>query len=320
MMNVFGSLAVAGMLVAGSAGMAGAETYLFASSGDQNYNYDEDISFGGYYSLGDTRAVLGALGQYKLDIAVAADKKLTSRYNWAKTSGTDYSYAVGAYVGKNSSQLNFSGTGDFSVSGSGSGMEACTFWSRGNMFVSGGITGTAMATGEQSSSGVAAKATGNGSIEFGGKTTKLSASSESYTAQGVLVKNDSGGGTISFGAENTTIESSTSGIFASVGIDAQYGQVETSEDTKTGISASARSSSARGISLAENGKVIVNGDISITAQALNENPNSNYSNDATGIYNHDGNSGGGDVHINGKTVIKAESQTSNTNMADSYGI
>ena len=323
MMNVFGSLAVAGMLVAGSAGIAGAEeNFLFASSGDLVRDYSKDTLLDGYYEHGgDTRVTLGTLGQNKLDITVTPSKKLTSLYSWDYSgSYNGYKYAVAAYVGRNSSQLNFSGTGDFSASGSGPSMEACTFWSMGNMVVSGDITGTAKATGEQSSWGIAAKATQNGSIEFGGKTTTLNASSESSTAQGVLVKNDNGGGTVTFNAENTTITSSTSGIFASVGIDAQYGQIETSANTKTVISASAQSSSARGIALAKNGRVIVNGEIVITAQVLNENPSSSYSNDATGIYNHDGNSGGGDVHVKGKTIIKAESKKSDSSIADSYGI
>ena len=189
MMNVFGSLAVAGMLVAGNAGFAGAEELSgdispISLSGDTRTYY-----WGwGYKSPVRTepalRYLINVSGQGQLDISMSNGSPMAVVEMLIGIYLKDYSdydqYASAFHVAGSGSSGSFVGTGTFSMVGGGKLLGVCAFLSesKGTLTLSGDITGEAEAVMNGSNgyaSFVAAAAGGN--LVFGGDRTTLTGES-----------------------------------------------------------------------------------------------------------------------------------------------
>ena len=242
MMNVFGSLAVAGMLVAGNAGFAGAEELSgdispIALSGDTR-----NIIGVGDISLRSTepalRYLINVSGQGQLDISMSNGSPMAVG-NADGIYLKDYSdydqYESAFHVAGSGSSGSFVGTGTFSMVGGGKLLGVCAFLSesKGTLTLSGDITGEAEAVMNGSNgyaSFVAAAAGGN--LVFGGDRTTLRAkASTGNNANGAFVKY---GGMIDFASKSVLIESKNTDS-NSVGINCADGTVKTSADTDLDI-------------------------------------------------------------------------------------
>ena len=242
MMNVFGSLAVAGMLVAGNAGFAGAEELSgdispISLSGDTRH-----IIGVGDISLRSTepalRYLINVSGQGQLDISMSNGSPMAVG-NADGIYLKDYSeydqYASAFHVAGSGSSGSFVGTGTFSMVGGGKLLGVCAFLSesKGTLTLSGDITGEAEAVmnGSNGYASFAAAAAG-GNLVFGGDRTTLRAkASTGNNANGAFVKY---GGMIGFASKSVLIESKNTDS-SSVGINCADGTVKTSADTDLDI-------------------------------------------------------------------------------------
>ena len=242
MMNVFGSLAVAGMLVAGNAGFAGAEELSgdispISLSGDtRNIIGVGDISLRSTESA--LRYLINVSGQGQLDISMSNGSPMAVG-NADGIYLKDYSeydqYASAFHVAGSGSSGSFVGTGTFSMVGGGKLLGVCAFLSesKGTLTLSGDITGEAEAVmnGSNGYASFAAAAAG-GNLVFGGDRTTLRAkASTGNNANGAFVKY---GGMIDFASKSVLIESKNTDS-NSVGINCADGTVKTSADTDLDI-------------------------------------------------------------------------------------
>lgn len=242
MMNVFGSLAVAGMLVAGNAGFAGAEELSGDISPISLSGDTRNIIGVGDISLRSTepalRYLINVSGQGQLDISMSNGSPMAVG-NADGIYLKDYSdydqYASAFHVAGSGSSGSFVGTGTFSMVGGGKLLGVCAFLSesKGTLTLSGDITGEAEAVMNGSNgyaSFVAAAAGGN--LVFGGDRTTLRAkASTGNNANGAFVKY---GGMIDFASKSVLIESKNTDS-SSVGINCADGTVKTSADTDLDI-------------------------------------------------------------------------------------
>ena len=242
MMNVFGSLAVAGMLVAGNAGFAGAEELSGDISPISLSGDTRNIIGVGDISLRSTepalRYLINVSGQGQLDISMSNGSPMAVG-NADGIYLKDYSdydqYASAFHVAGSGSSGSFVGTGTFSMVGGGKLLGVCAFLSesKGTLTLSGDITGEAEAVMNGSNgyaSFVAAAAGGN--LVFGGDRTTLRAkASTGNNANGAFVKY---GGMIDFASKSVLIESKNTDS-NSVGINCADGTVKTSADTDLDI-------------------------------------------------------------------------------------
>ena len=242
MMNVFGSLAVAGMLVAGNAGFAGAEE-LSGDISPISLSGDTRNSIGvGDISLRSTepalRYLINVSGQGQLDISMSNGSPMAVG-NADGIYLKDYSeydqYASAFHVAGSGSSGSFVGTGTFSMVGGGKLLGVCAFLSesKGTLTLSGDITGEAEAVmnGSNGYASFAAAAAG-GNLVFGGDRTTLRAkASTGNNANGAFVKY---GGMIGFASKSVLIESKNTDS-NSVGINCADGTVKTSADTDLDI-------------------------------------------------------------------------------------
>ena len=242
MMNVFGSLAVAGMLVAGNAGFAGAEELSGDISPISLSGDTRNIIGVGDISLRSTepalRYLINVSGQGQLDISMSNGSPMAVG-NADGIYLKDYSdydqYASAFHVAGSGSSGSFVGTGTFSMVGGGKLLGVCAFLSesKGMLTLSGDITGEAEAVMNGSNgyaSFVAAAAGGN--LVFGGDRTTLRAkASTGNNANGAFVKY---GGMIDFASKSVLIESKNTDS-SSVGINCADGTVKTSADTDLDI-------------------------------------------------------------------------------------
>ena len=242
MMNVFGSLAVAGMLVAGNAGFAGAEELSGDISPISLSGDTRNIIGVGDISLRSTepalRYLINVSGQGQLDISMSNGSPMAVG-NADGIYLKDYSdydqYASAFHVAGSGSSGSFVGTGTFSMVGGGKLLGVCAFLSesKGTLTLSGDITGEAEAVMNGSNgyaSFVAAAAGGN--LVFGGDRTTLRAkASTGNNANGAFVKY---GGMIGFASKSVLIESKNTDS-SSVGINCADGTVKTSADTDLDI-------------------------------------------------------------------------------------
>ena len=242
MMNVFGSLAVAGMLVAGNAGFAGAEELSGDISPISLSGDTRNIIGVGDISLRSTepalRYLINVSGQGQLDISMSNGSPMAVG-NADGIYLKDYSeydqYASAFHVAGSGSSGSFAGTGTFSMVGGGKLLGVCAFLSesKGTLTLSGDITGEAEAVMNGSNgyaSFVAAAAGGN--LVFGGDRTTLRAkASTGNNANGAFVKY---GGMIGFASKSVLIESKNTDS-NSVGINCADGTVKTSADTDLDI-------------------------------------------------------------------------------------
>ena len=242
MMNVFGSLAVAGMLVAGNAGFAGAEELSGDISPISLSGDTRNIIGVGDISLRSTepalRYLINVSGQGQLDISMSNGSPMAVG-NADGIYLKDYSdydqYASAFHVAGSGSSGSFVGTGTFSMVGGGKLLGVCAFLSesKGTLTLSGDITGEAEAVMNGSNgyaSFVAAAAGGN--LVFGGDRTTLRAkASTGNNANGAFVKY---GGMIGFASKSVLIESKNTDS-NSVGINCADGTVKTSADTDLDI-------------------------------------------------------------------------------------
>lgn len=242
MMNVFGSLAVAGMLVAGNAGFAGAEELSGDISPISLSGDTRNIIGVGDISLRSTepalRYLINVSGQGQLDISMSNGSPMAVG-NADGIYLKDYSdydqYASAFHVAGSGSSGSFAGTGTFSMVGGGKLLGVCAFLSesKGTLTLSGDITGEAEAVMNGSNgyaSFVAAAAGGN--LVFGGDRTTLRAkASTGNNANGAFVKY---GGMIDFASKSVLIESKNTDS-NSVGINCADGTVKTSADTDLDI-------------------------------------------------------------------------------------
>ena len=242
MMNVFGSLAVAGMLVAGNTGFAGAEELSGEISPISLSGDTRNIIGVGDISLRSTepalRYLINVSGQGQLDISMSNGSPMAVG-NADGIYLKDYSdydqYESAFHVAGSGSSGSFVGTGTFSMVGGGKLLGVCAFLSesKGTLTLSGDITGEAEAVMNGSNgyaSFVAAAAGGN--LVFGGDRTTLRAkASTGNNANGAFVKY---GGMIDFASKSVLIESKNTDS-NSVGINCADGTVKTSADTDLDI-------------------------------------------------------------------------------------
>lgn len=242
MMNVFGSLAVAGMLVAGNAGFAGAEELSGDISPISLSGDTRNIIGVGDISLRSTepalRYLINVSGQGQLDISMSNGSPMAVG-NADGIYLKDYSdydqYASAFHVAGSGSSGSFAGTGTFSMVGGGKLLGVCAFLSesKGTLTLSGDITGEAEAVmnGSNGYASFAAAAAG-GNLVFGGDRTTLRAkASTGNNANGAFVKY---GGMIDFASKSVLIESKNTDS-NSVGINCADGTVKTSADTDLDI-------------------------------------------------------------------------------------
>ena len=242
MMNVFGSLAVAGMLVAGNAGFAGAEELSGDISPISLSGDTRNIIGVGDISLRSTepalRYLINVSGQGQLDISMSNGSPMAVG-NADGIYLKDYSeydqYASAFHVAGSGSSGSFAGTGTFSMVGGGKLLGVCAFLSesKGTLTLSGDITGEAEAVmnGSNGYASFAAAAAG-GNLVFGGDRTTLRAkASTGNNANGAFVKY---GGMIGFASKSVLIESKNTDS-SSVGINCADGTVKTSADTDLDI-------------------------------------------------------------------------------------
>lgn len=242
MMNVFGSLAVAGMLVAGNAGFAGTEELSGDISPISLSGDTRNIIGVGDISLRSTepalRYLINVSGQGQLDISMSNGSPMAVG-NADGIYLKDYSeydqYASAFHVAGSGSSGSFAGTGTFSMVGGGKLLGVCAFLSesKGTLTLSGDITGEAEAVmnGSNGYASFAAAAAG-GNLVFGGDRTTLRAkASTGNNANGAFVKY---GGMIGFASKSVLIESKNTDS-SSVGINCADGTVKTSADTDLDI-------------------------------------------------------------------------------------
>ena len=242
MMNVFGSLAVAGMLVAGNAGFAGAEELSGDISPISLSGDTRNIIGVGDISLRSTepalRYLINVSGQGQLDISMSNGSPMAVG-NADGIYLKDYSdydqYASAFQVAGAGSSGSFAGTGTVSMVGGGKLLGVCAFLSesKGTLTLSGDITGEAEAVmnGSNGYASFAAAAAG-GNLVFGGDRTTLRAkASTGNNANGAFVKY---GGMIDFASKSVLIESKNTDS-SSVGINCADGTVKTSADTDLDI-------------------------------------------------------------------------------------
>ena len=242
MMNVFGSLAVAGMLVAGNAGFAGAEELSGDISPISLSGDTRNIIGVGDISLRSTepalRYLINVSGQGQLDISMSNGSSMAVGHadGIYLTDYSDYDqYASAFHVAGSGSSGSFVGTGTFSMVGGGKLLGVCAFLSesKGTLTLSGDITGEAEAVmnGSNGYASFAAAAAG-GNLVFGGDRTTLRAkASTGNNANGAFVKY---GGMIGFASKSVLIESKNTDS-NSVGINCADGTVKTSADTDLDI-------------------------------------------------------------------------------------
>ena len=242
MMNVFGSLAVAGMLVAGNAGFAGAEELSGDISPISLSGDTRNIIGVGDISLRSTepalRYLINVSGQGQLDISMSNGSPMAvgnADGIYLKDYSDSDQYASAFHVAGSGSSGSFVGTGTFSMVGGGKLLGVCAFLSesKGTLTLSGDITGEAEAVmnGSNGYASFAAAAAG-GNLVFGGDRTTLRAkASTGNNANGAFVKY---GGMIGFASKSVLIESKNTDS-SSVGINCADGTVKTSADTDLDI-------------------------------------------------------------------------------------
>ena len=242
MMNVFGSLAVAGMLVAGNAGFAGAEELSGDISPISLSGDTRNIIGVGDISLRSTepalRYLINVSGQGQLDISMSNGSPMAvgnADGIYLKDYSDSDQYASAFHVAGSGSSGSFVGTGTFSMVGGGKLLGVCAFLSesKGTLTLSGDITGEAEAVmnGSNGYASFAAAAAG-GNLVFGGDRTTLRAkASTGNNANGAFVKY---GGMIDFASKSVLIESKNTDS-SSVGINCADGTVKTSADTDLDI-------------------------------------------------------------------------------------
>ena len=242
MMNVFGSLAVAGMLVAGNAGFAGAEELSGDISPISLSGDTRNIIGVGDISLRSTepalRYLINVSGQGQLDISMSNGSPMAVGHAdgiYLKDYSDYDQYASAFHVAGSGSSGSFVGTGTFSMVGGGKLLGVCAFLSesKGTLTLSGDITGEAEAVmnGSNGYASFAAAAAG-GNLVFGGDRTTLRAkASTGNNANGAFVKY---GGMIDFASKSVLIESKNTNS-NSVGINCADGTVKTSADTDLDI-------------------------------------------------------------------------------------
>ncbi len=242
MMNVFGSLAVAGMLVAGNAGFAGAEELSGDISPISLSGDTRNIIGVGDISLRSTepalRYLINVSGQGQLDISMSNGSPMAvgnADGIYLKDYSDSDQYASAFHVAGSGSSGSFVGTGTFSMVGGGKLLGVCAFLSesKGTLTLSGDITGEAEAVmnGSNGYASFAAAAAG-GNLVFGGDRTTLRAkASTGNNANGAFVKY---GGMIGFASKSVLIESKNTDS-NSVGINCADGTVKTSADTDLDI-------------------------------------------------------------------------------------
>ena len=242
MMNVFGSLAVAGMLVAGNAGFAGAEELSGDISPISLSGDTRNIIGVGDISLRSTepalRYLINVSGQGQLDISMSNGSSMAVGHAdgiYLKDYSDYDQYASAFHVAGSGSSGSFAGTGTFSMVGGGKLLGVCAFLSesKGTLTLSGDITGEAEAVmnGSNGYASFAAAAAG-GNLVFGGDRTTLRVkASTGNNANGAFVKY---GGMIDFASKSVLIESKNTDS-SSVGINCADGTVKTSADTDLDI-------------------------------------------------------------------------------------
>ena len=242
MMNVFGSLAVAGMLVAGNAGFAGAEELSGDISPISLSGDTRNIIGVGDISLRSTepalRYLINVSGQGQLDISMSNGSSMAVGHAdgiYLKDYSDYDQYASAFHVAGSGSSGSFVGTGTFSMVGGGKLLGVCAFLSesKGTLTLSGDITGEAEAVmnGSNGYASFAAAAAG-GNLVFGGDRTTLRAkASTGNNANGAFVKY---GGMIGLASKSVLIESKNTDS-NSVGINCADGTVKTSADTDLDI-------------------------------------------------------------------------------------
>ena len=279
MMNVFGSLAVAGMLVAGNAGFAGAEDPIIAPNSSISKHYDTNTTVlnTDQPQFSKELYAIGATGsQGALDISMEGDAALTVDASWrrdAADSNRDQLSAV--YVG-NGAQFSFTGTGLFRATGQGKVMEAVAFRNGANgptggtMRLTGAITGEAITEASENGSGykaIGVKAENAGTIIFSGKSAWLKAMAHAGTADGVYARY---GGVVDFQSEEVKVLSQSDTGSAASGISIEYsgGTITSSEQTALTVGVKAPASTATGISLsgASKGLVDLAGSLAVSVE------------------------------------------------------
>ena len=287
MMNVFGSLAVAGMLVAGSAGMAGAEeggdelkgtVEPFAvTSGVQSFRGVEDVTITSSASKPYTVDVLGG---GTLAFRMENGKLLVENTcSWnAFGSQIQYDGVAAIRAAGAGSSGSFKGTGIFKATGGGKNVGVSAIVSSGgaDLTLSGDITGEAMAklNGDSGYQAYGAAAVEKGKLTFQGEQTTLSAcTATGQGSSGVFVHQD---GTVSFESKNVTV-SAQSDDSIGTGINASEGTVSTSPETSLTVIAGGKAGGT-GIELSRNGHINIEGDADIRVTGVN----------TTGIKNSEG--------------------------------
>ena len=279
MMNVFGSLAVAGMLVAGNAGFAGAEDPIIAPNSSISKHYDTNTTVlnTDQPQFSKELYAIGATGsQGALDISMEGDAALTVDASWrrdAADSNRDQLSAV--YVGSGA-QFSFTGTGLFRATGQGKVMEAVAFRNGANgptggtMRLTGAITGEAITEASENGSGykaIGVKAENAGTIIFSGKSAWLKAMAHAGTADGVYARY---GGVVDFQSEEVKVLSQSDTGSAASGISIEYsgGTITSSEQTALTVGVKAPASTATGISLsgASKGLVDLAGSLAVSVE------------------------------------------------------
>ena len=193
MMNVFGSLAVAGMLVVGSAGIAGAEEEkevelqgnkyepLEVTSGVKSYCGVNDVTI---TPSASSRYAVAVSGGGTLAFRMKSGKLLVENTcSWnASGSQTQYDGVAAIRAAGAGSSGSFKGTGIFKATGGGKnvGVSAIVSSGKADLTLSGDITGEAIAqpNGDAGYEAYGAAAVEKGKLTFQGEKTTLKAQSQ----------------------------------------------------------------------------------------------------------------------------------------------
>lgn len=284
MMNVFGSLAVAGMLVVGSAGIAGAEEEkevelqgnkyepLEVTSGVKSYCGVNDVTI---TPSASSRYAVAVSGGGTLAFRMKSGKLLVENTcSWnASGSQTQYDGVAAIRAAGAGSSGSFKGTGIFKATGGGKnvGVSAIVSSGKADLTLSGDITGEAIAqpNGDAGYEAYGAAAVEKGKLTFQGEKTTLKAQSQTgMNASGLYTQL---GGMIYLESKQVVIDAQSIGIYAA------DGTIDSSPETSFIINAKGNDSST-GIRSQHSGSINIKGYADITATGKN----------AEGIHNNEG--------------------------------
>lgn len=309
MMNVFGSLAVAGLLVAGSAGSAGAEdpeelsgaiSPITVTEGVKSFHGGEDVTL--TPEVSPPPYAVKVLGGGSMSLVMDAGKTFTVENAYLGNSGSSaivYGGTAALRAAGTGSTAIFSGIGNFKATGGGKNFGTSAILSEGgaDLTLIGDITGEAVAelNGSEGYDSYGAAALNGGKLTFQGERTFLKASSHTQkNAIGALVTL---GGALRFESRSVTLEA-INADGGTTGVEGNDGTLETGENTALSIHVEG-GNGATGIGNRQSTLLHIGGTLDIAAKQTGETFA------AVGGINSDS----GEIVADGAVSIKVEAQS-----------